>query len=52
MSQTTESWSAAVDQAMPLAEELLSKLRKKTPDGMGVSRETYGTGKQTWKLCQ
>ena len=37
---------SAVDDAMPLAVELLDTLRKETADGGGVSRESYGAGEQ------
>lgn len=37
---------SAVDAAMPLAVDLLDKLKVQTADGEGVSRETYGAGEQ------
>ena len=36
----------AVDQHLPLAEGLLSDLRKRTADGIGVTRASYGAGEQ------
>src|SRR5688572_26035540 len=37
---------SSVDEAMPLAVELLETLRRETADGAGVSRESYGAGEQ------